>query len=91
MYHMIATKDRAHLSRGQHDRERQITPEGPDLPTSTLGSIQCREQQRGLPGAGGLAYLLKSGNGETGPARETDCIAAPLRQPSLDAIRELRR
>jgi hypothetical protein len=91
MYHMITTEDRAHLCRGQHGREWQITPESTDLAAPALRSIQCREQQRGFPSADGVANPLESGNGKPSPARKPDRIAAALRQQRLDAIRQPRR
>ena len=91
MYHMIATEHRAHLCRGQHGRKRQITPERTNLAAPALGSVQRRQQQRHLSGADRLADLLEPGNGETGPAREPDRIAAALRQQGFDAICKIRR
>ena len=63
MYHMIAPEDRAHLRRGQHGDERQITPERTDLVAPALGSIQRRQQHGNLSGADGLADLLETGYG----------------------------
>ena len=88
MYHMIAAKNRAHLGRGQHGRNRQVPPERTDLAAPALGAVQCRQQQGRLSGADGFAHLLETGNRETGPARQSDRLAAALRQQRLDAIRK---
>ncbi len=88
---MRATEDRADLRRRQHAGQWQIASDSADLAAPALGPIERRQQQRGLPGSDGLADLLKPGNCETGPARQTDRIAAAARQQPLDAIGQPRR
>ena len=88
---MIATKDRAHLCCGQHDRNRQTASHGADLPAPTFRPIECDEEQRGFSVTRGVADLLEASNRETSPAGETDHVAATLYQKSLDAIRKPRR
>ncbi len=88
IYHMIATKNRPHLGRSQHNRERQVPPESTDLATPSLGSVHCRQQQGHFSGVDGFAHFLETGNRETGPARQSDCLTAALREQRLHAIRK---
>ena len=90
MYHTIAAKHRGQLCRGQDRREWQTPSQRTDLAASALGSIQCRKQHRGSPGTHRFTHLLKPGDGETSPPRETDRVAASLGQQKLDAICKIR-
>jgi hypothetical protein len=90
MYHIIAAKHRAHLCRGQHRGQWQITRERTDLAAPALRAVQGLEQQRDFSGADGSAHLLKPGNGETSATRQTDPITATLGQHALNTTCELR-
>jgi hypothetical protein len=83
---MIATKDRADLCRRQYHGKRQVAPHRANLSAPTLGPVQRRKQERGLPGADGFAHLLKPCDSDTRPTCKANRIAAALRQQSLDAI-----
>jgi hypothetical protein len=75
---MIATKDLAHLRRGQYDRDRQTACLGAHLPAPPLRSIKRKKEQAGFTRSYGFAGLLEAGNCETGPAGETDPVHATL-------------
>ena len=91
MYYTVAAKYRAHFCRRQHPHQRQVTADGADLRAPASGAVERRQHERGLSGADGLAYLLKPGDGKTGPAGKTDCVAAALRKQRFDAICQPRR
>jgi hypothetical protein len=91
MYHMIATKNRAHFGHAQHSHQRQIGRESADLRAPASRSIQRRQQQRDFSAADCIAYLLKPGNSETAAARQTDRFTATLGQHTLDPTSEFRR
>ena len=88
VYHMIATKDRAHLCRGQNDRSRQTAPGGADLPAPAFRPIEREDQQANFAGSHRVTDLLEPGNRETSPTGKTNHVQAPLHQQGLDAIRE---
>jgi hypothetical protein len=88
VYHMIATKDRAHLCRGQHDRNRQTAPQGADLPAPAFRPVERKEEQGGFARSDRFADLLEAGNRKTSSAPETDRVQATPHQQRLDAIRK---
>jgi len=91
MYHIIAAKNRAHLACGQHRRQWQITRQRADLSAPTCRAIQGRQQQSDFSRPDGIAHLLKPGNGQSSPTRQTDPVTATLNQHRFDAICELWR
>jgi hypothetical protein len=91
MYHIIAAKNRAHLACGQHGRQWQITCQSADLSAPTCRAIQGRQQQPDFSRPDGIAHLLKPGNSQTSPTRQTYPVTATLNQYRFDAICELRR
>jgi hypothetical protein len=85
---MIATKDRAHLCCGQHDRNGQAAPQGADLPAPALRPVEREQEQGGFARSYGFAGLLEAGYRKTSSAPETDRVQATLHQQRLDAIRK---
>ena len=88
VYHMIATKDRAHLCCGQHDCNWQAAPQGADLPAPAFRPVEREEEQGGFACSYGFAGLLEAGYRKTSSAPETDRVQATLHQQRLDAIRK---
>jgi hypothetical protein len=91
VYHMIATKDRAHLCGGQHDCNWQAARQGTDLSAPTFGPVEREEEQGGFARSYGFAGLLEAGYRYTSSAPETDRVQETLHQQRLDAIRKPRR
>jgi hypothetical protein len=88
VYHMIATKYRAHLRRGQHHRNRQTAPQGADLPATAFRPVEREEEKRGFARSHDLARFLEAGDHEARPAPETDRVHATVHQQRLDTIRK---
>jgi len=91
VYHMIPSKDRAHLCCGQHYRNWQTATHGADLPASVFCPVDREKQQRGFALPHSFAGLLKAAVSDAGPASKTNPIQATLHQQRLDPIGKPRR
>jgi hypothetical protein len=82
----LAAKRAAELGRIQHSGRRQFATERRKLVAPAFRAIQRKQQKPGPAPAYRLTDPLETGDSETGPTGEADCIATAPRQEALDTV-----
>src|SRR6516164_4626254 len=85
---MIATKDRAHLCCGQHDRNWQAAAQSENLPPPAFRTVEREKEQGGFARSYSFASFLEAGYRKTSSAPETDRVQATPHQQRLNVIRK---